>query len=193
MTRATTSVGCYAHAQGPVEALSIPPEQLCALLIYVDKILKGAQARRPADPAAHEVRTAHQPQDRQDARSHHAAGASRARRRGDRISADFAAVRSVANGTSRRFAAKPELGRYRSGSGHTAWAARLGSKTLAESPLSGKARGNRRQRTGSRIVHPARSKVSAISSPRSGVSGSPPTSLSCNWRHSCARMTCFWN
>jgi hypothetical protein len=49
------------------------------------------------------------------------------------------------------------------------------------------------QRTGSRIVHPARSKVSAISSPRSGVSGSPPTSLSCNWRHSCARMTCFWN
>jgi len=32
-----------AHAQGPVEALTIPPEQLRALLMYVDKILKGAK------------------------------------------------------------------------------------------------------------------------------------------------------
>jgi hypothetical protein len=28
---------------------------------------------------------------------------------------------------------------------------------------------------------------------RSGVRGWPPTSLSCNSRHSCARLTCFWN
>jgi ABC-type uncharacterized transport system substrate-binding protein len=35
---------------------------------YVDKILKGAKRGRPARRAAHEVRAAHQPQDRQGAR-----------------------------------------------------------------------------------------------------------------------------
>jgi hypothetical protein len=50
-------------------------------------------------------------------------------------------VHESGSGTSHRFAAEPEFGRYRSKSEHSAWAARLGSKTLAESSLSGKARG----------------------------------------------------
>jgi hypothetical protein len=53
----------------------------------------------------------------------------------------FSAVHMSLPGTSHHFAAEPEFGRYRSKSGHSAWAARLGSKTLAESSLSGKARG----------------------------------------------------
>ena len=45
----------------------------------------------------------------------------------------------------------------------------------------------------SRVLHPAALMASVISSTRSGVRGWPPTSLSCNSRHSCARFTCRWN
>ena len=53
---------------------------------YVDKILQGRQAGGPAGRAADQVRAGHQPQDRQGARPHDTADASRYRRRGDRIS-----------------------------------------------------------------------------------------------------------
>ena len=44
---------------------------------FVDKILKGRQARRPPGRAAHEVRAGDQPQDRQGAWPHSAARAAR--------------------------------------------------------------------------------------------------------------------
>jgi hypothetical protein len=43
-----------------------------------------------------------------------AAAAAQPRRRGDRIRTEFAALRSVAIGTSRQFAASQQLGRFRS-------------------------------------------------------------------------------
>ena len=48
---------------------------------------QGREARRPAGPAADQVRARHQPQDRQGARPRSPADAARPRRRGDRMSA----------------------------------------------------------------------------------------------------------
>jgi putative tryptophan/tyrosine transport system substrate-binding protein len=52
---------------------------------YVDRILKGHQARRPPDRAADPVRASDQPQDRQVARPRNSTNSARARRRGDRM------------------------------------------------------------------------------------------------------------
>ena len=53
---------------------------------YVDRILKGREARRPAGPSADQVRIDHQPQDRQGTWPRSATDAARPRRRGDRMS-----------------------------------------------------------------------------------------------------------
>ena len=51
---------------------------------YVDRILKGETGRSPC-AGAHQVRTGHQPQNREGPRAHRAAVAACRRRRGDRI------------------------------------------------------------------------------------------------------------
>jgi putative ABC transport system substrate-binding protein len=53
---------------------------------YVDRILKGEKARRPAGAGADQVRAGDQPQDREGARPRRANDAARPRRRGDRMS-----------------------------------------------------------------------------------------------------------
>ena len=52
---------------------------------YTGRILKGEKPADPAGTAADQVRTGHQPQDREGARPHHSADAARTRRRSDRI------------------------------------------------------------------------------------------------------------
>ena len=52
---------------------------------YVDKILQGGQAWRPADRAADKIRVGHQPQDRQGSRPHDPAVAAGAGGSGDRV------------------------------------------------------------------------------------------------------------
>ena len=51
---------------------------------------QGREAGRPAGAGADQIRAGHQPQDRQGARPHLAAGGARPRRRGDRIATLFA-------------------------------------------------------------------------------------------------------
>jgi hypothetical protein len=54
---------------------------------------QGRRAGGPAGGTGEQVRAGNQRRDRQDARPHRAAHAARPRRRGDRISTDFAAMR----------------------------------------------------------------------------------------------------
>src|SRR5262249_21733995 len=61
---------------------------------------QGREACRPAGATADQVRSGHQPQDRQGAWARRAAIAARTRRRGDRIAAFFCPV-SVASGDKR--------------------------------------------------------------------------------------------
>jgi hypothetical protein len=58
----------------------------------------GGSRGRPASPAANQVRSDHQSQDRQGARHRNLALAARPRRRGDRVAACFAAVPNDAIG-----------------------------------------------------------------------------------------------
>ena len=60
-------------------------DQVRRAATYVDQILKGSQAWRPARAAADQVRAGHQSQDRQGAWPRTAADTARARRRGDRM------------------------------------------------------------------------------------------------------------
>ncbi len=59
---------------------------------YVDRILKGEKAGRPAGAGADQVRDGHQPQDCQGTRPQRATGTARQRRRGDRIKRCLAAT-----------------------------------------------------------------------------------------------------
>ena len=63
--------------------------------VYAGRILKGEKPARPAGHAVHQIRASAQPQDRQDARARHPANATRARRRGDRVTEWMAPLRHL--------------------------------------------------------------------------------------------------
>jgi hypothetical protein len=69
---------------------------------YVDRILRGRQARRPAGAGADEIRAGNQHENRQGARPRRPAHAARPRRRGDRVTPLFAALHMSPYGTTRK-------------------------------------------------------------------------------------------
>ena len=80
--------------------------------VYAGRILKGEKPAESSSGAAHKVRVRHQPKDSKDARPDYSSIAAYYRRRGDRITMQFAAVHEFAIGTKRTSACAPRMSAF---------------------------------------------------------------------------------